>query len=306
MFGNKYLLTGIATYLIACIVFVLKYSGDFIEIIFLIATIGFSFSTITVLLTKNLQLPKLKYAIKNEIWILAALLVWIVIYITFISSGITKLEQAHNVTPMLKAIITVLVKLTVFVGIPFAVYRIAGFKVKDFNIYSSYINKNIIILFFSLSAVIILFQYFLSNGSKPIRNGEFSTAQLSLGLPLCYIWLLIEAGIVEEFFFRAILQSRIAAITKSGTGAIIWGAIIFGLVHAPGLYLRGSASEGVAEQMPFLYWVCYTIIYMSVAGIFFGIIWHRTKKFWLLVALHAMFDLLPNLKEFLDTWSLDF
>ena len=43
----------------------------------------------------------------------------------------------------------------------------------------------------------------------------------------------IEAGLVEEFFFRWYLQSRLAAWTGSQVSAVLLGALVFGLAHAP-------------------------------------------------------------------------
>ena len=131
---------------------------------------------------------------------------------------------------------------------------------------------------------------------------SFSFQQLALGLPLCFLWLFIEAGLVEEFFYRVILQSRMTILLKSSAGGIVITALIFGLSHAPGLYLRGAESEGVDERLPFLFWSAYTIAYMSVAGIFLGIIWQRTRNLWLVMAIHAMLDLLPNVGDFIKTW----
>jgi uncharacterized protein len=150
---------------------------------------------------------------------------------------------------------------------------------------------------------VLLFQFFLSNGGKPVRSGEFSWQQLTVALPLCFFWLFVEAGLVEEFFYRAILQSRLTVLLKSSTGGIVITALIFGLSHAPGLYLRGAESEGLSEKLPFLFFSAYTITYMSVAGVFLGIIWQRTKNIWLVMGIHAMVDLLPNVGGFIRTWS---
>jgi membrane protease YdiL (CAAX protease family) len=115
-------------------------------------------------------------------------------------------------------------------------------------------------------------------------------------------WLFIEAGLVEEFFFRAVLQSRLSALTRSPTGGLVLSALVFGLCHAPGLFLRGAESEGVSETLPFLFWCAYTIAFMSVAGLFFGIVWQRTKNIFIIMFLHAIFDLLPNAGGFIRTW----
>ena len=128
--------------------------------------------------------------------------------------------------------------------------------------------------------------------------------QLFIGFPLCFAWLFIEAGLIEEFFFRAVLQSRIAVLLKSNIGGITISGLIFGLAHAPGLYLRGAESEGVTEQLPFIFWAAYTISAMSLAGIFLGIVWMKTKNIYLVMAIHAMVDLVPNVAEFMKTWHI--
>jgi membrane protease YdiL (CAAX protease family) len=125
-----------------------------------------------------------------------------------------------------------------------------------------------------------------------------------VGLPLCFLWLFFEAGLIEEFFYRSILQSRLSVLLRSPTGGIVVSALIFGLSHAPGLYLRGAESEGIDEQLPLLFWSAYTIAFMSIAGIFLGIVWQRTRNLWVVMALHTMIDLLPNLGNFLKTWGL--
>ena len=91
---------------------------------------------------------------------------------------------------------------------------------------------------------------------------------------------------------------------RSPIAGIIISGLIFGLAHAPGLYLRGAESEGVSEQMPFVFWAAYTVTAMSVAGIFLGVVWRRTKNLYLIMALHAMVDLLPNFSKFVLTWHL--
>jgi membrane protease YdiL (CAAX protease family) len=153
-----------------------------------------------------------------------------------------------------------------------------------------------------IGSLILLFSYYFSGGVKPIREGEFTVWQLVAGLSLSLVWLIAEAGFVEEFFFRAILQSRLSVLLRSSTAGIVVSALIFGLCHAPGLYLRGAESEGVGEQLPFLFWSAYTIVYMSVAGIFLAVVWKRTRNLWLVMVLHAFIDLLPNTPGFIRTW----
>jgi len=54
---------------------------------------------------------------------------------------------------------------------------------------------------------------------------------------------MLEVGVVEEFFFRVRLQSRLSAVLKSKLGGIVRASLRFGLGHAPGLYLRSRATQ---------------------------------------------------------------
>jgi membrane protease YdiL (CAAX protease family) len=43
---------------------------------------------------------------------------------------------------------------------------------------------------------------------------------------------------------------------------------------------------------------------MSLAGIFLGIVWSRTKNIYLVMGIHAMVDLLPNIGDFILDWHI--
>ena len=50
--------------------------------------------------------------------------------------------------------------------------------------------------------------------------------------------------------------------------------------------------------------MAYAIVVLSVAGIFFGIVWARTKNLFAVMFIHAATDLLPNFKQFVSTWGI--
>ena len=132
-----------------------------------------------------------------------------------------------------------------------------------------------------------------------------SSQQLLVGIPLCFIWLIITVGIVEEYFFRSFLQSRLTVMLNSNIGGIIISTLVFGLAHAPGIYLRGGGElTNLGNEPNLILTICYSILILSVAGWFLAIIWARTKNFWLVVGIHAAVDLLPNLKGFIDNWGI--
>lgn len=120
--------------------------------------------------------------------------------------------------------------------------------------------------------------------------------------PGTFLWLVLTVGLCEEFLFRAVLLTRLTAFLKSATGAVVIGAILFGLAHAPGLFLRADPGEFGASPDPLLV-AAYTIAVLSPTGIFFGVLWARTRSLWLLVLLHVCVDFLPNLPRFVQSYG---
>jgi membrane protease YdiL (CAAX protease family) len=115
----------------------------------------------------------------------------------------------------------------------------------------------------------------------------------------------IEAGLVEEFFFRWYLQSRLAALTGSQVSAVFLCALVFGLAHAPGIWLRGAGLvEGLGPEPPLLTTLAYVVVTQGVAGLAFGTLWARTRSFALVVLLHGFFDAPSNAASFMDAWGL--
>jgi uncharacterized protein len=305
---NRYFIGGLLVYAIAVLYLHFYFQIAFTDIAIPFAIVGIAFSFIGWWLTKDLPEPVHRPSIKKEFWFLLLLVGWIVFYITYGGSLINKLIPASwTENPPLYSLIIFLRKLLFFVLVPFGIYKAFGFTLKDFGLKQSLLklfSRQSIFIFSLLSIAALLFQYFFSGGAKEIRNGAFSSGQLLVGMPLCFVYLIFDAGLIEEFFFRGLLQSRLTVLLKSTTGAIVVSAIIFGLVHAPGLYLRGAASEGIEEQLPFSFFAAYTIAYMSIAGVFLGIVYSKTKNLWLVMAIHAMVDLLPNFGDFIQTWKI--
>lgn len=76
-----------------------------------------------------------------------------------------------------------------------------------------------------------------------------------------------------------------------------------GLAHAAGFIFRNAAVvEGLAANPSALDAIAYSIVTLSVGGIFFGVVWARTRNLFALMLLHAATDLFPNLSDFVKTW----
>jgi membrane protease YdiL (CAAX protease family) len=114
---------------------------------------------------------------------------------------------------------------------------------------------------------------------------------------------LVEAGLVEEFFLRALIQSQLTSALKSEVSGVALMSLIFGLAHAPGFIFRHAAEvEGLGSNPSALHAVAYTIVVLVISGITFGVIWARTKNLFAVMLIHAAGDLLPNFAGFVQTW----
>lgn len=199
-------------------------------------------------------------------------------------------------------------KLIVFVAIPFVLFRtVFGYRLRDFGLQFAGLRAlagNHLPVVLALSAVILVFQLFVGSGAAPIRRGEFQASQLAIGLPLCFAWLVLEVGLVEEFFFRALLQTRLAAWFRSEVTGVALMALLFGLAHAPGFILRHAGLvEAIGANPSLADSIAYAIVVLSVGGLCFGIVWARTKNLFAVMIIHAATDLLPNFAQFMKTWS---
>lgn len=116
-----------------------------------------------------------------------------------------------------------------------------------------------------------------------------------------WIWMSVEAGLCEEFLFRACLQSRLSAWLDSPLAAVLLVSVLFALSHWPGLYLRGSAGTDGWSTDP-VQVAAFTIATLSPLSIFFGVLWERTRSLLLIALLHGAVDALPNTAEMIILW----
>lgn len=158
---------------------------------------------------------------------------------------------------------------------------------------------------FWMSLAALLMQCALGRGLDDIRNAHVPASVIAIAAPPCFGWLAVEVGVVEEFFFRAVLQERLAAYLRSSWGGLVVAALLFGLVHAPGLYLRtGATQEAIGPHPPLLLAIGYSIVLTSLAGLFLGVLWMRTRNLAVVAVVHAVGDLLPNLVPWMKAFHL--
>lgn len=148
-----------------------------------------------------------------------------------------------------------------------------------------------------------LLQWFVGRGPAAIKALDAPTWLVAVGVPLAFVAMTLEAGLTEEFLFRTLLQTRLAAWWRSEAAAILAMSLVFGLAHAPGYVLRGAhLMEGMAGPPDALTATAYSIAVVSPVGLVFGVLWARTRSLALVVLVHGFTDLVPNLAPFVKTW----
>jgi membrane protease YdiL (CAAX protease family) len=243
---------------------------------------------------------------------MAAVVFLLIVIAGYLAVGPTKINALLNVTessPKLSALLTLVQRLGVFVVLPLLfLNKRFGLSLQDFGLNWSirtWFQKKHVRILIILCIAMIALQYFIGQATAPVRQGEFSFRQLIIGLPLTYAWLLLEVGLVEEFFFRAVLQSRLAAYLKSDVSGVLIASFLFGLAHAPGLILRGGgANSPVGSDPSVLFAICFSVVVLSAAGLFLGVVWARTRNLLLVVMIHSAVDLLPKVGEIVHVWGI--
>jgi membrane protease YdiL (CAAX protease family) len=253
--------------------------------------LGVGFSLAAWLLTIGMK--PLPYRVLEPNREVAALLWYLLPLTVFIAFGLSAIHRYVTGEPA-DSIAILLAKLAVFVAVPAWIMVVRfGYRLTELAPMST--KTSHMLVFVGMSLVLVVFQSVAGRGLRDIAVAHVRGETLLLGMPLVFLWLVLEVGVVEEFFFRVLLQSRLSAALRSELGGIVVMSLIFGLVHAPGLYLRTSVTqEGLAAHPSFLMAVGYSIVITSVAGFFLGVLWARTRNFLVLILVHAATDLLPN------------
>lgn len=308
---NKWLIGGILVYFASLAILFQSENYSAEEAIFALLIFGLFFSIVAWLTTKWAK--PLEFSISptvKEMLFVTGYIVFLFLYLIFGVSAINHLlPKTWLENDQIFFVVGIVKKLLVFVIIPYFLFKkLFGYSAKDFGFQRAAITeffKSHLPVALIMSILLLLLNYFIGNGAKPIRNGEFSTQQILIALPICLMVLFFEVGLVEEFFYRVFLQSRFAAFFRSEIAGIVIVGLIFAVSHAPGMIFRQAGDvDGLGKTPHAWEAITFTIAVISLVSILFGIIWIRTRNLLVLMFIHAMTDLLPNLAEFIKVWKM--
>ena len=265
--GSALLAAYLCLYAAALLTMNRAWNFDVAEPLLVLGILGVGFSLVAWLLT--IGAAPLDYRVAepaSEVTALAVYMLPLTAYITWGGSAIRKYVPADPAN----AVTVLLAKLAFFVIIPAWLMRaLFGYTFRDLAPLA--FRRRDVLTFAGMSALLLGFQAVFGRGLRDIVQAHLPASTLVIGFPIAFVWLAIEAGVVEEFFFRVLLQSRLSAALRSELGGIVLMSLLFGLAHAPGLYLRtGMTQEGLPAHPPLLMAIGYSIVITSVARFFLG------------------------------------
>lgn len=141
-------------------------------------------------------------------------------------------------------------------------------------------------------------------GTNPkIHQGlALPLSTLAWAAPLGFVFLSVSFGLSEEFLFRAVLQSRLAAVFDSPTAGVIIAALMGAMQHVPGTYFRGAPGmPGWSTDL--FHIVAYAICVNGPLNILVGVIWARTRSLLLTVLIHGCAVLMVGMADFAANWA---
>jgi membrane protease YdiL (CAAX protease family) len=120
----------------------------------------------------------------------------------------------------------------------------------------------------------------------------FKSGKVFYLFPLTFLLMLLMAGVTEEFFFRGVLQTRLARLLRSNFRAVVLTSILFGFYHLPYAYLNPrwpSHGDWVAA-------ITSAFTQGGVGGLILGTVYVRAR-FNLLacVLVHSLINVLPGM-----------
>ena len=192
-------------------------------------------------------------------------------------------------------------KLVIHVGLPAALILLLGGAIRplfDTGLQRKGFWSTLIVL----SALMFALLAVVSPSLSQIGALNLGPATTLFWILMSWLWLSFEAGLCEEFFFRACLQSRLAAWLRSPVVGITLTSVLFGLSHWPGLFLRGGPGVDGWSTNP-IQVAAFTVATLSPLSVALGLLWARSRSLLLIVLVHGAIDALPHTAEAFGIWA---
>lgn len=273
---------------------------DMTEPLFAFGVLGIGFTGLAWLVTRRAPLAAVPMPVRPLPEALAVIAYLVLYAFGMLGWGLSWLKD--NVPdPRYHMMMVTLAKLLTMVALPLLLLEHYGHSPRQLLRWNFDLRRHGTIGLVMVVAL-LLFQAAFGGGLSELRELNAPVLVLLFAVPLCFLYLCLDTGFTEEFLFRVVVQTRLAALFRSETAGVVVMSVLFGLAHAPGYYLRATDAH-VGGHPSVLMAAGYTVVMISVFGLMFGMLWARTRSLGLVVMVHAATDLLPNLTEFIKAWS---
>jgi membrane protease YdiL (CAAX protease family) len=169
-----------------------------------------------------------------------------------------------------------------------------GYRLPDFGITSTFLKGNLrvaLLVGLLVGAMLIT----MTPGGRLIRSGSYPVGELLRPFALGFGFALIGAAIHEEFFFRAVLQTRLAAFLKSDVSGLVLATLFFAVYHLPFQYYGGRSAGSLDYALGL------SLTDGVFGGLVLGVVWMRTHNLLAPVLVHALIDAISLLPRLLDS-----
>jgi uncharacterized protein len=273
--------------------------GDFVTPILVMGIFGLGLSLFAWLLTRGANAPAIE--VKRPALESGGVLAYLAIYaVLFLGFAMSAARNAFPEGPQQELAVMAL-KLTAHVLLPAVLLVAFGARLAPLfqaGLKGRKFWRTLIVL----GAIILALLAIISPSLNNIAATNSPPTLLAWIAPVSFIWIAVEAGLNEEFLFRAVLQTRLAAWFQSMWASVFVSSVLFGLAHAPGLFMRGGPGVDGWSTDPWQV-IAHTIAVLSPISLLFGLIYARTKSLLLVVLLHGLVDVLPNMADFIRLWT---
>jgi membrane protease YdiL (CAAX protease family) len=135
----------------------------------------------------------------------------------------------------------------------------------------------------------------LTPGGRYLRSSMVTGTELLKGLLLSFALSLLFAAIHEEFFFRAVLQTRTTEYFHSRWSGLVVASICFGLYHLPFAYFAPGATQGNLA-----YSFASVMTEHMISAPMLGILWLRTRNLMAPICVHALINTISGFEMILE------
>lgn len=260
---------------------------------------GVAFSAVIWFVTRKMNAPPVPVASprRESVGLLVYLLIYAVLLIGF---GLGAVKEAIP-AGQTQELAVLAYKLAIHVALPVAIILALGGTVRAlFD--TGLRRRGFWLALIVLSAAMFALLALVSPSLKQIAELNLSPAAALPWIIASWVWISVEAGLCEEFFFRACVQSRLTAWLNSPATAIFATSILFGLSHWPGLYFRGGPGVDGWSTDP-IQVAAFTVATLSPLAVSMGVLWSRSRSLLLVAMVHGAIDALPATAEFVRIWG---